>query len=361
MSNLKSSVRASDILINYNQTIVESAFEHTSLTSLCSNIMSSTEPNSFYLSRISALLLRAISLNKYTNIISGVVLQLLSFIYDYTIQDFFNELITNTKLYSKIQKNLSNSDFISIIISTIKSIEVPSFSNKNDQYTNKDISKLRNLYQLIIYFPKSKPLKKVFSIQANFSFIFDRMEIFPETVEQARWEALLSFYDKTTSKYYNPFLSQVIYFISEPYDSITPSRLTALSLLTKILQNEHRYALVLKDTDFCQVLLRLFAQFSENTFLHNQIFEFVSISLSIKDFREYIISSFVQPLISFCNETARNSYKSNTYNILCLFHQQIKKNKSLSDSIIDKTEFDNCINTIIDPYFDAIASKKGLV
>ena len=285
-------------------------------------------------------------------------MQLLGFIYDYTIRDFFCELITNPR-HSKTQKMLNNMEFVSIVISDIKQIDIPSLSKQNDQYTNKDICKLRNLYQLISFFPRSKHLSKTFSIQKNFTFLFDRMELLPAIVEQARWDALLAFYDKSTSKFYNPFLSQVIYFISEPYESITIARVSALSLMTKILENDNKYGQVLKDTDFCQVILRLFAQFSDNTFLHNQIYQFISVSLNIKGLREYTISSFVQPLMGFMNEPQKNALKTNTINLLYLFYQQVKKTKSLGDSIHDKKEFEDCIANIIEPHFMTIASPYG--
>ena len=282
------------------------------------------------------------------------------FVYDNSIYNCFVQLLTENQ-YSRAQKTLFLMEFPSIITSEIKGTKLNIELKRDEQYLNKDIIKVANLFRIISLFSQTKKMDVGIQQHIFFNFLFEKMQNYPEIIENARWTALCSLYTKKTKNLYSPFISQVIFYISEPYTYLNESRVSALSLLTKMMKNDGLVSLVLDETGFCQVILRLYEQFPENTFLHNQIYEFVENALKTSAFGNSLVKSLLPQLLISCNGPERNAHKSSSHKIIHLIYQQSKKNKNLKQILDNEKSFNDVMNNSIIPLRNIYEDSYGII
>ena len=179
------------------------------------------------------------------------IMKFLSFIEHQTVLAFFENIFMNDSKVNAAQNFLIRQGIVSILTEPLSTWPI----DRIPIYAEPEYEKYRNslhLYRIASSFPRiSDEFIKPFQIQ----IITHRIRRLPSIIEDERWKLIDALYSFKTADLFRGLFLTAIDIISEPYNIVREIHVSALNILSKMIQYDPILIPFFRDSQIWQVLI----------------------------------------------------------------------------------------------------------
>lgn len=243
----------------------------------------------------------------------GYLFQLLEFIDQPTIFDFFFQLVGSNEDLADAQKWLVSVKFESVITQQIKNAPI-------------DDLKLKYLFRLCAVSRFSPIIYPAFSTSQVVSVLCGKVTTL---YEDDRWEALFSLYNDSTRVYMQSLFPVIIQKLKEPFPICNRFHVAILGILTKIIIFDEGLHPFIATSDLSPIVMHILNSFPNHSILLSMMEKFLVASFKIPE----IAAQIVPAVIPFCIEAAKER-KSATLSAFSMKIINFAASRCFSDQLL---------------------------
>ncbi|OHT04133.1 hypothetical protein TRFO_06442 [Tritrichomonas foetus] len=269
------------------ENLMKSLIEEGLLQAPAHRLMSVGDPSKLSVCRLAGVTLATIMCRPSAISQScGYLFQLLEFIDQFSIYDFFYQLCGSNPIFEEAQKWLITVNFDSVITNQIKITPI-------------DDPRLKYYFKLCGVTRNSKILQPKFTSSKVVSILCGK---FTTLYEGERWEALLSLYCEETRVYMQSLFPVIVQKLKEPFTVCTRYHVAMLGVLTKIIIHDQGLHPFIAMANLAPEVMRLFVTFPEHSILMGMIDRFSRACFDVPE----IAAQFAPVMLPTCMEAARS-------------------------------------------------------
>jgi len=292
--NSELSQEAFNISYHLQNNLIQKILSSSDFQSTASEVLNRKSPSTSSLSRVCSL--ATVSINMcmdYFPSTCGFILQLIRYINEPCILQFFSEILADDMTYHATQHWLYENGFPELILNKIRTLNIDANS---DPYIDKKSQKLRNIFTTITMCKNSKELIR--SLRSYESIqLFLNLPRYHSHLEDEKLMALSAIYSKKHIEDLRDFYPLMLWNISEPYTICNKFRVLSFQVLTKMLLKDKEVANLIEKSLVHQIILRTVFQFYENTFIMKAILDFLEAIFKTPKLNIVFAHSIIEPLI----------------------------------------------------------------
>ena len=314
----------------------------------------------FLLGRLSTIALVALAVvPQVASQSCGFIYHLLQYCDNPSVFDFFESIITDDEKYNYTHKWLYDLGFVDYLFRELGKIDFGFIVKDENPYFVPMFEKASCLYQLIskcaknhILFPSLIRKDLIDALSMTFRYP-------PTFVENARWDAITSLVTRKTAKLMNPIVPSAILIITKPYEKLPAYLISALEIVTRIMIYDQSIFDFVVESKILQNLLNLVIQFSNSTILLDSFRNFVAIGLTNHDYSVQLVVLLLPFIIDFASTRENRVLTPYCFNILQLFIEAAKSNRSVKRILNEEKSVKTFIKTQFTEYKKIIENDYG--
>lgn len=215
----------------------------------------------------------------------GYLFQLLDFIDQPSIFDFFFQLVGSNEDLAEAQKWLVSVKFESVIVQQIKNTQI-------------DDPKLKYLFKLCAVTRFSPIIYPTFTTSQIVSILCGKVTTL---YEDDRWEALFSLYTDTTKGYMQSLFPLIIQKLKEPFPVCNRFHVAILGILTKIIIFDEGLHPFIATSDLSPIVMHILNTFPDHSILLSMMEKFLTAAFKIPE----IAAQIAPTVLPFCIEASK--------------------------------------------------------
>lgn len=210
--------------------------------------------------------------------------QFLNWCYLRTVISMFEELLSDDEKAIKVQKFLSQNNFIQVLLSYIKTFD--RFSNEIEQLN------LIGVYKILSYTSLQSVFKNIFFNSSAISTILRKFDKNYVGILNEQWTTINSIFHHDSVNHISSSLSKMLQLIEIQSDvAYYPYQVSVLHIIGRLIKFSASSRSKIIQSNFNKILVSLFNKFPDHSFVGIPVTEIIRDNISFPDFFQYIYPS----------------------------------------------------------------------
>lgn len=330
------SAKAYAILEHAQPTLTQALLYNQHFHNAAIAVLAQPNPSILHLDRLSSLTLSAIYICPEVAPKScGFILQLISYLYQYSVLELFEHLCTYSKETELTQTTLEKMGFPQMLYKELENF--PKITKDTNQ-KSQDASQLYGLFR-VLTICGSSPILGPHVCTYNFVSIVNRdVDEFPKFVEYQRWEAISALYCPATAEIMRGLYPNVIEMLNNNEEVGSRSYVAAIDLLTVIVQFDVELVPYIISSNAVERIVDLLFTHPNHNIMQFSIRDFLFACLDNKELHDDTAQKIMK--MGMRGIHINNvSVRANVYRIIKHFMKRTKSDQKLYSTVKNNEEF----------------------
>lgn len=274
---------------------------HPNLSIFITKALVDNDSNSHLVSVSCSVLVNRLKFTReYIENFCGATLQMIPRLHLFSIDLFFNQIFEKgVKIFEPVHRMLINFGFFDILMTDAENINI---SNRN-AYLDENCLRYIGICNILFNASNFNLTRQELINQRTINFFIKNINSYPKALENARWRAILGLYTESGSFLFEPLFFISLAIFNEKTMGFGGYRVYCLSFITKMIQDNHSFLTHLVNTSFDQTLISVLTDYSNNTFIIQEIRSFLSFVFNSPVTMEHYLNTFAPFLLCKINDT----------------------------------------------------------